>query len=161
VNEESHRLWQIRLGFVGTFTTLVTIGVGVFSYFGQLKGNIELEGIKQRETATYQFRQKQFEQKQVAFQTAAQLMGKLATATDDDQEFAKLTKEFGGHYWGAMILNEDAVIEKAMVDYRDVLGTTQTHNLNLTIRLKAQTAITIKALQKALTTELDSVSRKE
>lgn len=158
MTEDQKRLWEVRLGILGSITTFLTVFLGIFYFFDQQRHSLRIESDRQRSSLAHEFKQAQFTQKQAAFQRAAELMGQLATSTNEPEAFKKMIHTFGGHYWGAMILNEDKVVASAMADYRQILATTQPNNENHAARLKDKTDQTLKVLKSALERDVELLS---
>lgn len=96
---------ELLLKIIGTILTILTIFIGIFQYFHKLSHENYME-----------FKRSIWKQQIETYSEACRYAGLIAM-NPDGPDFNKNLENFGGLYWGEMIVVEDSMVRHAMKDF--------------------------------------------
>jgi len=99
------KVTDLRIKIVGTIITLLAIAIGIYQYFHR------------QAHENYMEFKRNIWQKQMATYTESCKYAGLIAMNPYDGDFEDNVKNFGGLYWGDMIMVEDSTVSKAMKDF--------------------------------------------
>jgi hypothetical protein len=162
MDEDKKRLWDVRLGAVAPFLTVIGIIIGVWQFNAGEEHRGSLEATSAIQKDDIEFRRKLWLEKLDAYKAVSTIAGRVI-ATPPGAVRDKAVQDFTSAYWGAMILVEDKAVEKAMVDFylelRDEKTGWSRDPDRLKVRGEALIAVCRQSLEAGTPANLSQVGR--
>ena len=127
MDEATKRTWDVRLGVIGPLITVVGIVVGVWQFNAGEDGRRRSEEAARLDQIHLEMRKDELAYRRLLRQQQLQtysnvntLVGQIAAAPVGTAR-QNAAQAFEATYWGAMVMVEDAAVQKAMRDVHDEL----------------------------------------
>jgi hypothetical protein len=151
VTEEGKRKWDVLLGAIAPFLTVVAIIVGIWQFDAAQKQREKDERTSRIAESRTEFERRLWLQKLETYGKIADVTGEVLTAQEKPGAAADAaSQKFEQAYWGTMVLVEDKTVESAMIEFRRELRDLRTGFRSDTDRLKDRALILMKACRESL-----------
>lgn len=114
MDEESRRIWDVRLGIIAPILTVIGLLVGVWQFNRGEENKTRLEYQLLEKKDTIDFQRKLWLERLSTYKSIAEQAGKIATTDKENKHFKEYVQTFDASYWGLMIFVEDSSVENAM-----------------------------------------------
>lgn len=117
MEEGEKRLWEVWLGFAGSFLTAIGILFGVWQFNRGEENKVRLENQLLLRKDEIDFQRRLWLERLTIYRSVSETAGKVVARIDDPAAMREAIREFMTAYWGTMIFVEDEAVEKATVAF--------------------------------------------
>jgi hypothetical protein len=113
MNEETGRVWNVRLGILAQVLAVLGVVWGIWKFTSEQTHQTE-QTIRSN---SIEFERSLWKEQLTAYAKIADVVGRIAASVDDPVRLKEAITQFRTEYWGAMVLAEDEAVEAAMIAF--------------------------------------------